>query len=308
MAAVSTTRGYIGKGKIFLVPKTGDATPIEIGNCKALSTSVDTDRKARVDYQNAGGGELDVVERITSVKGEMTVDDFKPTNLAQALRGTVQAQAATAVTNEVQTLFSSSVVLFDYIPSPDVLPVVKAAPSLTWSETTALELGARIVEGNKVFEVTTAGTTKASPKPTFTGTVGATVSDGTVVWTLVAPETLVKDTHYKVTKTGIAALPEYDSLFAGGLRLTINYTKNLQYLIQALTDAGTEYKLVFDGLNEVDSGNPVVVKMHRTKFSPTSGLDLIGDDFGEIKMSFSCLKDESITGAGLSQYMQIAMV
>ena len=59
MALVSTTRGYIGKGKISIIPRTGDKTPVEIGNCKALSVSVDTDRKARIDYQNAGGGELE---------------------------------------------------------------------------------------------------------------------------------------------------------------------------------------------------------------------------------------------------------
>jgi hypothetical protein len=35
---------------------------------------------------------------------------------------------------------------------------------------------------------------------------------------------------------------------------------------------------------------------------------LIGDDFGELEMEFSVLKDDTITGAGLSQYMQIAMV
>lgn len=308
MAQVSTTRGYIGKGKISIIPKTGDKTPVEIGNCKALSVSVDTDRKARIDYQNAGGGELDVLERITSVKGEMTVDDFKPENLAQALRGSVSAEAATTVTDEIQSLYAGRSVVFDYIPDTAQTITVKAAPSTVWAASTAYSLGDRIVEGNKVFEVTTAGTSKAAPKPTFSGTIGATVTDGTVTWTLRAPETLVKDTHYKVTNSGIAALPAADALFTGGLRLKISYTKNLQYLVQALTDAGTEYLLVFDGLNEVDSGNSVIVKIHRTKFSPTSGLDLIGDDFGEIKMEFSALKDATIVAAGLSQYMQIAMV
>lgn len=308
MAQVSTTRGYIGKGKISIIPKTGDKTPVEIGNCKALSVSVDTDRKARIDYQNAGGGELDVLERITSVKGEMTVDDFKPENLAQALRGSVSAEAATTVTDEIQSLYAGRSVVLDYIPDTAQTITVKAAPSTVWVAETEYSLGDRIVEGNKVFEVTTAGTSKAAPKPTFTGTIGATVTDGTVTWTVRAPETLVKDTHYKVTNSGITALPAAAALFAGGLRLKISYTKNLQYLVQALTDAGTEYLLVFDGLNEVDSGNSVVVKIHRTKFSPTSGLDLIGDDFGEIKMEFSALKDATIVAAGLSQYMQIAMV
>ena len=214
----------------------------------------------------------------------MTVDDFKPENLAQALRGSVSSESATTVTDEIQSLYAGRSVVLDYIPDTAQTITVKAAPSTVWAESTAYELGDRIVESNKVFEVTTAGTSKASPKPTFT------------------------DTHYKVTNSGITALPAADALFAGGLRLKISYTKNPQYLVQALTDAGTEYLLVFDGLNEVDSGNSVIVKIHRTKFSPTSGLDLIGDDFGEIKMEFSALKDASIVAAGLSQYMQIAMV
>jgi hypothetical protein len=306
MSLVSTTRGYIGKASLSIQQRGATAAPIVIGNCKTMSVKIETDRKARIDYQNAGGGELDVVERITSMAGEMTVDDFKPENLARALRGDSSAVAAGAVASEAVTLFGSSKAFFAYIPDPTVAVTVTVAEAGVWVLTTAKTVGQKIIEAGHLYVVTTAGTTSGS-KPTFP-TNGTTVTDGTVVWKDIGTTTLVKDTHWKRTASGIEALPAATQFDAYGTALTVAYSKNAQYLIQSLTDAGTEYLMVFDGLNEVDSGNPVLAKLHRVKFSPTAGMDLIGDDFGELKLEFTVLKDEAIVGAGLSQYMQIAMI
>lgn len=57
-----------------------------------------------------------------------------------------------------------------------------AAKPATHATSTAVAKGVFIIEGGNVWECTTAGTT-AGTKPTFTGAVGATVTDGTVVWT-----------------------------------------------------------------------------------------------------------------------------
>lgn len=65
---------------------------------------------------------------------------------------------------------------------------------------------------------------------------------------------------------------------------------------------------MFDGLNEAQSGKPVSVTLYRVKFSPTAGLDLIGDDFNKMDIKGAVLQDTSITGTGLSQYIKIAMV
>jgi hypothetical protein len=306
MALVSTTRGYIGKGPLSIQVRGATAAPITIGNCKALSFKVDTDRKARVDYQGAGGGELDVVERVTSVAGEMTVDDFKPENLARALRGDSSLIEAAAVTGEAITLFASSKAFFAYIPDPDTAITVAIGESGAWAGTTAYAVGDKIVDTGHLYVVTVAGISGAS-EPTWP-TTGGTVVDGTATWKDLGSTTLTLNTHYKRTSSGIEALPAATQFDAYGTALTVGYTKNTQYMIQALTDAGTEYLMVFDGLNEVDSGNPVVARLHRVKFSPTAGMDMIGDDFGELKLEFSVLKDETITGAGLSQYLQIAMV
>jgi hypothetical protein len=56
-----------------------------------------------------------------------------------------------------------------------------AAP-LTWAATTAYAVGVYTVIGGKVLEATTAGTSGENA-PTAPGSVGATVTDGTAVWT-----------------------------------------------------------------------------------------------------------------------------
>lgn len=58
-----------------------------------------------------------------------------------------------------------------------------SAAAVTHATSTELAVGVYIVEDGKVYQVTTAGET-ASSKPTFNAaTVGATITDGTVVWT-----------------------------------------------------------------------------------------------------------------------------
>lgn len=306
MALTSTTRGYIGKGPIYIQKNGVSEAPIPIGNVKSVSFKIDTDRKSRIDFQGAGGGELDVLERITSVTGEMTADDFNPENLARALRGASSAVASAAVSNEAITLFAASKAFFAYLPDPDQTVTVTVAESGVWQSNHAYLAGEKIVDTGHLYVVTVAGTSSGT-EPTWP-TNGTTVTDGGVTWKDLGTTTLVEDTHWQRTRSGIEALAAATQFDAYGTALEVDYTKNAQYLIQALTDAGSEWLMVFDGLNEIDSGNPVVAKLFRVKFSPTSGLDLLGDDFGELKLEFSVLKDETIVAAGLSQYLQIAMI
>jgi len=302
----STTRGYIGKGPLYLKKRGASEAPIPFGNATKVTYQIETERKSRIDYQGAGGGELDVQERVTAMTGNITVDDITPQNLARALRGTVDAVAAGAVSGEAVKLFGSSKAFFAYIPDPDQAVTVAVATYPAWAGTTANVVGDKIVVSNHLYVVTVAGTT-SGVQPTWP-TNGTTVTDGTVTWKHIGTTTLVKDTHWQRTRSGIEALPAATQFDAYGTNLVVGYQKNPQYMIQALTDAGTEWEMVFDGLNEVDSGNPVVGRNPRVKFSPTAGLDLLGDEFGQIELEFSVLKDETIVGAGLSQYMQISMV
>ena len=128
------------------------------------------------------------------------------------------------------------------------------------------------------------------------------------------PVTLTLDEDYERTPHGIRILPEPENIALPvdpdeALPLTVTYQRNPQHLIQALVDAGTEYEMIFHGLNSVDSGNPVTCRYFRVKFSPTSGFNRQGgDDFAELNLSGTVLSDETRTGTGLSKLLEIAMI
>lgn len=308
MARVSLTRGYKGKAHVSLRPLNGLGRKFRLGNTTALSENIEVDRQSREDFQEAGGGELDVSENITSLTAELSVNDIKPETMAVALRGTLQKLASQAIADEDQDAWSGERVTFRYIPDPDQAITVAIGSNVVWAATTAFALGAVHVDGGHAYQVTTAGTS-AGTEPVWP-TNGTTVTDGTVVWKDLGAVALVKDTHYAHTAHGIKFIAGGDSLFLDDypLPLVVAYTRNVQYAIQALVDAGTEFEVTVDGLNENDSGNPVVVRYFRCKFSPTSGFARIGNEFAELPLTMTVLKDESRGGSGLSQYMEILMI
>lgn len=118
--------------------------------------------------------------------------------------------------------------------------------------------------------------------------------------------TYVKDSDYTVVSNGVVVLSTGTIVDASTIK--VSYTKKAAHTLEGLVNSGYDYRLVFDGLNEAQSGKPVSVTLYRVKFSPTAGLDLIGDDFNKMDMKGSVLQDSSITGTGLSQYIKIAMV
>ena len=89
--------------------------------------------------------------------------------------------------------------------------------------------------------------------------------------------------------------------------ITVSYTALAGDVVQALTTSNDEYTLIFSGLNEARSGKPVIVTVHRLKFSPAASLDWIADDFGQLEMSADVLADATVTGSGLSKYLKIEM-
>lgn len=117
--------------------------------------------------------------------------------------------------------------------------------------------------------------------------------------------TYVKDTDYTLTGAGIISI--VGGSLGDNVDIKVSYTRLPGTVVEALTDSDKEYRLVFDGFNEAESGKPVIVTIHRIKFSPTQGLSLIGDDFGELPLSLAVLKSARITGTGLSKYIKIAM-
>lgn len=110
-----------------------------------------------------------------------------------------------------------------------------------------------------------------------------------------AGTTYTLDTDYTINSAGLYVLP--GATFADGASLLANYDFGTQKVVQALMNSAQDYELVFAGLNEAQSGKAVVVDLHRIKFGATSGLPLIGDDFGSLPLTGEALKDTAKGGA-----------
>ncbi|WP_066017815.1 hypothetical protein [Endozoicomonas atrinae] len=113
---------------------------------------------------------------------------------------------------------------------------------------------------------------------------------------------LTEGTDYNLTANGIVVIGT-GAIDNGGVK--VSYTKAPQEIMQALVEAGEEFALFFDGMNEAQSGKPVSITMHRLKFSPVQGLPFISDEFAEVSMEFEVLRDSSITASGISQFMKV---
>lgn len=110
--------------------------------------------------------------------------------------------------------------------------------------------------------------------------------------------------NYETKRVGVFIKSDAAGLVAGD-DITVDYTPLAESRVDALTVTSEEFYLLFDGLNEADSGKPVAVEAHRIDFSPMAGMDLISDEFGNVELAFEVLSDDSIQGVGESSYFNV---
>lgn len=115
--------------------------------------------------------------------------------------------------------------------------------------------------------------------------------------------TYVEGTDYERSAAGFVPLSTGTITEAQSLKAS--YTALETDVLEALTSSSDSYRLIFEGLNEAESGTPVIVRIHRAKFGPLQNLPLIGDAFASITISGDCLSDPTITGAGKSKYFKV---
>src|SRR5690606_18440397 len=85
--------------------------------------------------------------------------------------------------------------------------------------------------------------------------------------------------------------------------VAVTYTHPDYARVQALTGTAPELTIVFEGINGARGDKPVPFKFHRVRLGAAATLELIsGDDFGALELTGEVLKDESVSGQGLSQY------
>jgi hypothetical protein len=305
--SITTDYSYIGKGQIYLRELgAGSKGLIQVGNASALSFAVTEDVKELMDYTTAGGGLRNEKRRVESVEATMTLHDLSPENLSLALYGSTSAIASAAVTTETHAAYPGALVAFAFMPAASPDPVITGGPGATSAATTtAYTLGAMVVPAtpNGYFYAATTAGTSAGSAPTWPTTIGDTVTDGTVVWTCMGKTALVKGTDYEIRSGGVLILP--GASLAPGAVVNAAYTKAAVDLVQAITQTGKEYEMLFDGLNEARSGKRVRIRVWRQKVGAAQELSLIGDEYAALELTGKLLKDSSITSAGLSQYFTV---
>lgn len=90
-----------------------------------------------------------------------------------------------------------------------------------------------------------------------------------------------------------------------GDAITVSYDYADQVVIEALTAKAPELVIRFGGLNEADSGRPVIVDLWRVSQSVTKQLALLqAKGFAALEIEGSLLQDPTKVAVGISRYMR----
>ena len=238
-------RSFIGAGSIHIQPYDQTAPLLPIGNVSEFTFSFEEDRKELKNYLG-GGGNRNVISRVSGITASLNASDFTADNISLALRASVTETSTTPVSDE---LLPSYGVQDELIPFNNL-------PDLTQTVTVKDSLDAALVAG----------------------------------------------VDYELVKSGIKVLVNSGIDDKG---VTVSYTPLAANMVQALVESGREFVLFMEGLNDAQEGLPFNVRVHRVKFSPAQNLGFISDDFANITLQLDVLADASITGNGLSPFMQI---
>lgn len=114
--------------------------------------------------------------------------------------------------------------------------------------------------------------------------------------------TYVAGTDYNMSPAGLM-IPS-GSTIVDAADLKVSYTRAAHDRIEAAMTTATVLEVVVEGLNEVDTGAPVITDMWRVSFPPASELALLGDKLGELKFTTELLADGN-KGSGVSAFFRV---
>ena len=238
-------RSFIGAGRIHIQPYDQSAPLLPIGNVSEFTFSFEEDRKELKNYLG-GGGNRNVISRVSGITASLVAHDFTANNISLALRGNVSNGSTTAITDEELVSHGVANELIPFNHLPDMKQPVTVKDSLD--------------------------------------------------------TTLVAGDDYERTQSGIQVID------GGGIDhqgIKVSYTPLPTNMVQALVESGREFALFMEGLNDAQEGLPFNIRVHRIKFSPVQNLGFISDDFANIPLQIDVLSDPTITGQGLSPFMQL---
>jgi len=123
-----------------------------------------------------------------------------------------------------------------------------------------------------------------------------------VVKNTAGDTTYVANTDYEVRAGGIFILSA--GAITNAQSLKVSYSHAAYDKVEAMTTGALTLEMHFEGLNEANSGRPVIVDIYRAQLSPAKALSLLGDKFVDLQIDAEVLADTSKTGADISQYFR----
>ena len=112
--------------------------------------------------------------------------------------------------------------------------------------------------------------------------------------------------NYEPRGEGIVLLPGATGIAASD-KLWISYTYGAFATMEAMTTKAPELQYLFGGMNEADSGKPVIVDIWRGSQGITKQLALINKGFNSLDVEGTVMQDPTKSGAGISKYYRVRM-
>ncbi|PAT39164.1 hypothetical protein CK623_11415 [Vandammella animalimorsus] len=317
-------------GQVYARVYGSSALPLEIGNVLQLELSQTEDVKKQPDLSRRGGGTHAEIRRVTEVNIKMTLADLNVTNIARAVQGSISGQDAGTSAEEMftatlgglyrtQHLQPSNVTVQKITNTPGTASVsdekhenVNQGQAITFAHATPSAVVVRVgsdagsaqqVEQSGNYSVTGTGISIEASAPG--------IQSGSTIWvsytypTATTATIIAEAGNYEVRPAGIYLLPGAANLAAGD-QLRVTYDWADYAVIEALTTGPVELELIFEGLNEADSGKPVAVEIHRASQGVANAIALLQDNgFANLEVGGACLRDPRKSGSGVSQFYRV---